>query len=260
MARGDRMLAVFCLRLAAGMMGCLLFLPARLINQRFYRTHFLTVLALALGPLFLADVSGAYVWPLRLTLSVALVLAFAGSFVWSLEGAPAGRTIIVLCTMALVGGLTLLEIGESSASSSLDVGVARLVGGFTSAAVLGAAMTAMLMGHSYLVAPQMSLLPLLRLIGLLAVALGVRMVADGSRFWWWTQRFSSDTLGNDTLLVLPVRWLVGLLLPLGLGWMAWQTTRIRSTQSSTGILYVVVIFVFLGELMTLLLREKGVTL
>jgi hypothetical protein len=51
-----------------------------------------------------------------------------------------------------------------------------------------------------------------------------------------------------------------LLLPLVLGWMAWQTTRIRSTQSSTGILYVVVIFCFLGELTSLLLRDRGVTL
>jgi hypothetical protein len=30
--------------------------------------------------------------------------------------------------------------------------------------------------------------------------------------------------------------------------MAWQTAKIRSTQSATGILYVVVILTFLGEL------------
>ncbi len=67
-------------------------------------------------------------------------------------------------------------------------------------------------------------------------------------------------LGVETLLWLPVRWLVGLLLPLVLTVMAWQTTRIRATQSSTGILYVVVIFCFLGELNSLLLRDRGVTL
>jgi hypothetical protein len=38
--------------------------------------------------------------------------------------------------------------------------------------------------------------------------------------------------------------------------MAWETARIRSTQSATGILYVVVILVFLGELTSLLLVEK----
>jgi hypothetical protein len=61
-------------------------------------------------------------------------------------------------------------------------------------------------------------------------------------------------------LWLPVRWLVGFLAPLGLVWMAWQAARIRSTQSATGILYVVVIFCFLGELTGLLLRDGGVTL
>jgi len=45
---------------------------------------------------------------------------------------------------------------------------------------------------------------------------------------------------------------VGLVAPLVLTWMAWQTARIRSTQSATGILYVVVIFCFLGELTGLL--------
>ena len=46
-----------------------------------------------------------------------------------------------------------------------------------------------------------------------------------------------------------------------LGWMAWETARIRSTQSATGILYVVVIVCFLGELTSQLLVEKtGYTL
>jgi len=38
--------------------------------------------------------------------------------------------------------------------------------------------------------------------------------------------------------------------------MALETARIRSTQSATGILYVVVILVFLGELTSQLLGEK----
>jgi hypothetical protein len=43
--------------------------------------------------------------------------------------------------------------------------------------------------------------------------------------------------------------------------MAWQSARIRSTQSATGILYVVVIFCFLGELTSqLLLGSTGYAL
>ncbi len=58
------------------------------------------------------------------------------------------------------------------------------------------------------------------------------------------------------VLWLGVRWVIGLVGPLVLGWMAWETARIRSTQSATGILYVVVILVFLGELTSQLLLEK----
>ena len=40
------MLAVFCLRLACGMLGLLLLLSPAQVNPRFYRTHFLTALGL----------------------------------------------------------------------------------------------------------------------------------------------------------------------------------------------------------------------
>ena len=60
----------------------------------------------------------------------------------------------------------------------------------------------------------------------------------------------------ETALWLVPRWGLGLVGPLVLGWMAWETARIRSTQSATGILYVVVIFCFLGELTSQLLLAR----
>ncbi len=273
------MLALFCLRLAAGMTGCLLPLPARLINPRFYRVQFLTVLGMAcLGWLFLADIPASLSLVLNLLLIGSMVLAFAGSFVWSLEGAPAGKTLIVLTSLSLFAAQGIVETVSATTSprmpnvqypmagavepSTLDIGHWSLVilAGFASSLVLGSAMTAMLMGHSYLVAPSMSLVPLLRLILLLGSALLLRGLIEAGRLLWWTSEHGWGMLGTETLLWLPVRWGIGLLLPLILAWMAWQTTRIRSTQSSTGILYVVVIFCFLGELTSLLLRDRGVTL
>ena len=72
------------------------------------------------------------------------------------------------------------------------------------------------------------------------------MAVDAVGFW--TAGHSIASLDNEEKLLLLVRWGVGFLGVLGLTWMAWQTARIRSTQSATGILYVVVIFCFLGEL------------
>lgn len=272
------MLAEFCLRLAAGMLACLLILPAHLVNPRYFRTHFLIAMGLTgaawLMTFFETRGVAQSPWGLPVLMAVSLVLTFAGSFVWALEGAPGGKSLVLLATLTLsitmivwesreppVGPFLLGFPPDIIVGPPLEARLARVLpGSLTSAAVLGAALSAMLMGHIYLIAPAMSLSPLLRLLALLGLALVVRMAIEGYAFWCWTSRSPSGNLGNDVLLFLPVRWFVGFVLPLILTWMAWQATRIRSTQSATGILYVVVVFCFLGELVSLVLRENGVTL
>jgi hypothetical protein len=100
----------------------------------------------------------------------------------------------------------------------------------------------------------------MRLLLALALALAARAAGEGVALGFWTGRHSFGMLGNDVLVWLPLRWGAGLVAPLVLLGMAWQSARIRSTQSATGILYVAVIFCFVGELTGLLLRETGVTL
>jgi hypothetical protein len=247
------MLAVFCLRLAAGMLACLLLLPPRLINPRFYRTHFLTALALAcLTLLWLRHEADAAVLGL---LAGGITLAFLGSVAWALEGAPGGRVLIVLTALTLAAALVVQEASFPEAPLAR-----RLIGDGTAAAVLGTALTAMLLGHSYLIAPSMSIRPLQLLLATLAVAVLARIAADGYGLGSWTAVHSLAKLRTDWTLWLPVRWGVGFLAPLLLDGMAWQTSRIRSTQSATGILYVAVVFCFLGELTGQLLRDSGITL
>ena len=77
----------------------------------------------------------------------------------------------------------------------------------------------------------------------------------------WTEPGPAHSLGTEAWLWLAVRWAVGLVAPLVLGWMAWESARLRSTQSATGILYVAVVCAFLGELLSLLLtRQTGLPL
>jgi hypothetical protein len=249
------MLALFCLRLAVGLIGCLLLLPPAQINPRFYRTHFLT--ALGLGVVALAfSWDAVWGWP-GLALGAGVVLSFLGSLSWSLEGSPGGRTSIVLAFLGFATALTLTELRLVPTVP----GPWLLLGSFTSAALLGTSTTAMLMGHSYLIAPAMSLAPLLRLLAALGVAVVLRGAVAAVALGSWTEGHSLFNLGDETVLWLPLRWGLGLLAPLVLDWMAWQAARIRSTQSATGILYVVVIFCFLGELTSqLLLGSTGFTL
>jgi hypothetical protein len=244
------MLAVFCLRLACGMIACLLLLPPAQVNPRFFRTHFLTALALTVvAALFLREQERLVLW---LALGAAMLCTFLGSVVWMLEGAPLGRTSIVLSVPALAAGLVLSE----STTDPVSANPWYIADDLASAAVLGAAMTAMLMGHSYLIAPAMSLAPLMRLLAALVVSVLVRTGLAAAGLWLWTGHQPGSNLETEILLWLPVRWALGFVGPLVLGWMAWETAKIRSTQSATGILYVVVILCFLAELTSQLLLER----
>jgi hypothetical protein len=255
------MLVTFCLRLACGLTAALLLLSPAQVAPRFYRTQFLTVLGLGTVALLFAWATAG--WVLLTLLFAVLVLSFLGSFVWSLEGAPLGRSVIVLTTLDLATALVLphfMASPDSSLAARHPPLALAIADDLTSAALLGTALSAMLMGHSYLIAPTMSIEPLKRLLVALFAATFLRLLVAAVGLWSWTAGPPSGTLDTDTLLWLPLRWGLGLLGPLVLGWMAWQTAKIRSTQSATGILYVAVIFCFLGELTSQLLRHTGFTL
>jgi hypothetical protein len=247
-------LSVFLLRVSAGMVACLLLLSPAAVNPRYFRTHFLTVLALA-GLAWIFVPPDVVNWTIRSLLLAAMVVAFFGSISFSLERAPGGRLLAVLETGLLAAALVVVDLAAASPRGPI-----LLVGDATSALFLGAALSAMLMGHMYLIAPTMSLTPLFRLLAVAALACLGRMIADSAALWFWTESPLLGKVGIDMILWLTVRWLVGFVGPLVLGVMAWQSARIRSTQSATGILYVVVILCFLGELNSLLLRDSGLTL
>src|SRR4051794_19044360 len=135
------MLADFVLRLATGMTFALLLLsPWRtanptadqkpLANASFFRTQLLVALALCVGAiLWLWPDAG---WPLLGCLVIAAICAFVVSAIWSLERSPGGVTLLTLTVLALATALVLR-----------DRSLAGLVGGFSSALLLGAAMSAM---------------------------------------------------------------------------------------------------------------------
>jgi hypothetical protein len=242
------MLALFCLRLVFGLLASLLLLRPVQVNSRFFRVQFLTALGLTVvAAFFLRTNADVFTW---LALGAAMVLCFLGSLVWSLEGAPGGSFFIVGAAAASIAGLL-----HASFQLFPDIDTSTLVGDqLTSGLLLGMATTAMLMGHSYLIAPSMSLRPLLVLIGGVFAALTLRGLAGGWGLWHWTREHPLVRLDEATML-LPVRWLIGLVGPAILNFLALQTARIRSTQSATGILYVVVILTFLGEVVSQVLFQ-----
>src|SRR5262245_14288467 len=138
------MLADFCLRLAAGMIACLLLLsPAStarpapgtrpLANPVYFRTHFLIALAFTCGALLWLYLYESADWPLLALLGAGMVLSFAGSVVWSLERSPGGVTLVVLTSLSLFAAVVLRELGAAPEGEMAE----RLAGGLSSALLLG---------------------------------------------------------------------------------------------------------------------------
>ena len=109
----------------------------------------------------------------------------------------------------------------------------------------------MTLGDWCLISPGMQLQPLRRLLLLGAGSVLVRGVVCACGVGYLLQSGYETTFGFWSILGL--RWLAGLIGIAALQWMTWQTLKIPNTQSATGILYVAVIFSFLGELAAQLL-------
>lgn len=244
------MLSLFCVRLSLGLLAALFLLLPFPVHPRFFRTHFLTALGLLVLALVVLAVSGAALTLSWYVLLTGAVLCGLGSTIWLFENAPGRWLFTILASVTTGTALVLLSQQRQPYLEPLT-----LADDFTSAALLGLVMTAMLLGHSYLIMPSLTITPLLRVVAVLGVSLLLRLALGLFGLWLWTGRPSSN-LETETLLWLAARWVLGFLIPLFLTWMAWETTRIRSTQSATGILYVVVIFCFLGELTSLLLYSQ----
>ena len=122
----------------------------------------------------------------------------------------------------------------------------------TAAFLLGTTMTAMLLGHWYLIAHNLSIKPLLRLHFAMFVAFGLRLATVGVALAWALTTHAPDKV---SWLWLVLRVGAGLFGAGILSSMAFAAAKLRATQSATGILYVVVVFVLVGELTDQLLLE-----
>jgi hypothetical protein len=129
---------------------------------------------------------------------------------------------------------------------------ATLASFLLSAITIGTVTTAMLLGHWYLVVPNLSTRPLLALLVILAAAFVLQGVLDaaalallGGHAGVVSQR---DVLSGRFALVFWIgRVGVGIALPLLIAALAAQSTRTRSLMSATGLLYVAVVLTLVGQ-------------
>ena len=118
--------------------------------------------------------------------------------------------------------------------------------------VLGSVWSGWMLGHWYLVTPQLSPRPLLLINAGLAAALGVQALLVLSMAALALVMAPAET-GPAALLDRYSWWFglrvgIGVVFPLVLSWMIWRTARTRSMMAATGLLYIATGAVVSGEI------------
>jgi hypothetical protein len=125
-----------------------------------------------------------------------------------------------------------------------------------SALVLGAVTTGMLLGHWYLIDRGLSIDPFRRMLRFFVVMLvtqTVLLVVNGGLLSLLGAHASVDgltqLLATHTSL-LTVRLLLSPIAAGGLAWMIWKTLQIPQTMAATGLFYIAILSVLVGEFMS----------
>ncbi len=267
------MIAQFALRLICGMSLMWALMPRRQVTSGFFRIQMLVVMGLGvLAALTAEQPNGSERTPILSTtmffgLSVTIaVVGFLGSVLWTLERRGAGEWISFLLLALSAGMAASMNLTQEVIGSRTRNWNAWLtpLSDLSGAAVLGGAVVGMLLGHWYLTATTMSIEPLKRVNLFLGIAGFIRLfVSAGSMLSVWSERAkyaSVRSIPPEIMSIPPMwlgmRWLAGIFGPIVVSLMVWQILRYRNTQAATGVLFVGVILVFIGDMTAALLLSE----
>lgn len=199
------------------------------------------------------------------------------SVLYVLRMISGGLAVLAGLTSLFVLGMIYHPMGGSGLGGGLAV-----AGFFAAALALGGVMTAMWLGHWYLVTPAMTEKPLLFSTTLVVLGVLLQLIfflaagaqvapaqastnAQSTPAVVATATPASTPAPSATVTVKPsdvptvtplsttaigwLRLLVGFAVPLVLGALSWKLVRDRSFQSATGMLYLIVVFTLAGEIM-----------
>lgn len=229
--------------------------PPRQVISGFYRVHLWVLLGLGTFGSLIAFSQRAVFAHATLLIGLAVattVLSYVGSVIWLYERTTVGMKILVIISL-LSFSAVLVAYPAANLNSQFDW-IWLIADAGTGGLLLGSTFAAMLLGHWYLNSPSMKLDPLRRLIIVLAATLLARAALCAVGFVF---HYQEGALNNSFMIAaVAMRWLAGVVGLAGMTWMTWQTLKIPNTQSATGILYVALLFVFLGELASALLSYQ----
>jgi protein NrfD len=171
---------------------------------------------------------------------------------------PFRRAILAIAVSVGVVALVLQALALGAGDTS-TMRILTVVSFLSSAAFLGGACTAMILGHWYLVIPSLEVGHLQSIVLFHVASMVIRIVVVGGVVFaalaLWGAGPAAGVV-NFRRYITSVdgiffwqRVLFGLAGPAVLSYLTWETAKIRSTQSATGILYVDFFTVVVGEVL-----------
>ena len=193
----------------------------------------------------------------RLALAAVAVVEAAVFVYWATVGRALARIRPALVAAACGAGVVALVLQAVDVSAGWPMVVRWLaVASFlSSAALLGGTCTAMILGHWYLVIPSMQVTHLQSIVKVHIASMVVRVVVVAAAIIVAIATWQPGAGPNFERYIFSVggiffwqRVLFGLA-PVLLAYLTWETAKIRSTQSATGILYVDFFTVVVAEVL-----------
>jgi hypothetical protein len=157
-----------------------------------------------------------------------------------------GAARAVLLGACAVGVLPILGTARIPPGDGAGEVAGRTVGGLLGGLAMGGVNDAMILGHFYLMIKGLPLEALKRTGYWCIGVLVARVVGFGVVLLAWPG--ASDLLLGRELVWTAWRVAFGFVGPLTLVWMTRDALRYRHTQAATGILYVAIFFMLMGEL------------
>jgi hypothetical protein len=263
-------LVTFLLQMAVGMVITVAVLPPKLVDPRFFRSiSFWAGLFTGIGlfarhraTLRLPEIFGAarVAAPSETWVFAAFYLFLALCvFLWLRlrlrETSVSRAELLLISAVGLVAVVLDSMLFRAGLPPSWAQNLLLPLNFVTASLVLGGFLAGMMFGHHYLVSTDMPKKLLVTMAWILIAVMVLRIAAVGTTLLLYKEIIRPDV---DFLTVLTSfqghgiffwqRVLVGLFIPAVVVGMIWGTARIGSNQSATGIMYVAIAFVFIGEL------------
>jgi len=200
--------------------------------------------------------------PLTLASRTAFVMLVICEAAAAVYWATVGRTLAAIRPAIAVTGIAsgivslVAQALVVSHGRGLAIEAMTIASFLSSAALLGGACTAMILGHWYLVIPSLQVSHLQGIVKVHMASMVVRVLVVAAAIIVAVATWQPGAGPNFARYVTSLdgiffwqRVLFGLCGPAVLSYLTWETAKIRATQSATGILYVDFFTVVVGEVL-----------